>query len=789
MVTGTIAGENLYVRGIDAPTLTGTFSIFDALRAPHGVVETTAGELAVGGLEFETVHARVNIADTAHGSYTVTGAGNIIRNLALGAGGSWSVADGARSVRVDSLSLMMADSRWWLAQPATMLFDNGAVRVDSVDFRNGKGGTIGVAGSIPTQSAVDLRISASRVPLADVNQVVGRMSVPLSGFADLTARIGGTRDRPTIDATAALDSISISDVRIGRLMATARYANELAGVNLGVYQGDMQVLRAAADSLPLSISFSGIDTLPGRVRASATADNADLTLIQALMKGVSGVTGKVSGDMLLDGTWSQPNLSAKAVLSDASMRIDTLGVALTKVAGGLTFAGDTMYVDSLHAQSGGPKNTASLDGKVAFEKWSPNWFEIRLNLHDFEAYNRPVLATVFARTDSGPIQFRGTFKDDTLRGILNVDGGAIYLPDPKLVGKTFSLAESADTIGFNPRGVAASSLFDRATQNLKTDLTVHLGGTFKLSADYANIPLSGDLRIVPVTIPGVGRASGDIISRLAPEGTINADRGTYTVELFPFSSEFTVERGGTITFDRNPDWNGLLNISARHNVRPKGRPDVPIIVDVTDHVLSPKVTLRSDVSYLSQSDLLSYLIFGEPGFDLLGQAANRTGSAQAENLVSALLSPIVTSFASEQLRRTPLGRWVDQLRLEVTNPDASATAAGQNVVQSALFNTRLAGDKELLKDRVYLSVSTGLCGFNSTYRSETQQDFATAFRDQFGLGAEWRFKSTLHTGSSAQLASEPSTQALLCASGDAGLRGAAPTPRQYSLSFLKFWRW
>src|SRR5258708_6553389 len=581
--------------------------------------------------------------------------------------------------------------------------------------------------------------------MADVDRVAGWMQTPLLGLADLSARVGGTRSRPTIDATATLDSIVVSDVRIGRLMATARYANQRAAVDMGLYQGDRATFHAAGDSLPLSISFSGFDTLPGRVRATATADKADLALVQALLKGVSGVTGKLSGSLSLDGTWSQPNLSAKAVVSDAAMRIDTLGVRLASLGGGVTFARDALVVASLHAQSAGNGGMISLLGRVAFAKWSPSWFDLELRMADFEAYDRPERAVVVARTDSGPVRLFGSFTNDSLKGIINVNGGALYLPDPKLVGKTFAQAPiGGDSISAGLTSVASNALFDRATRNLSTDLNVHLGGSFKLSADYADIPLSGDLRIVPVTIAArtAGRASGDFISRLAPEGTMNADRGTYTVVLLPFTTAFQVERGSTITFDRNPDWNGLLNISARHNVRPKGRPDVPIFVDVTDHILSPHVTLRSDVAYLSQSDLLSYLMFGEPGFDLLGQAApNRTSGEQTVDLVAALLSPIASSVVTDQLRRTVLGRVLDQLRLETANGDVSAAPPGQSPLSTYLLQTRVAGDKELVNDRGYLTFSTGLCGFKPTQ----QQSFATAISDQLGLGAEWRFNATLHT--------------------------------------------
>jgi hypothetical protein len=63
---------------------------------------------------------------------------------------------------------------------------------------------------------------------------------------------------------------------------------------------------------------------------------------------------------------------------------------------------------------------------------------------------------------------------------------------------------------------------------------------------------------------------------------------------------------------------------------------------------------------------------------------------------------------------------------------------------------------------------------------------------QLGLAGnlEYRLSSALRSGSSLQASSEPSTQTLLCSpSADLALRGAAPTPRQYSLSYLKYWRW
>src|SRR5204863_2101296 len=135
----------------------------------------------------------------------------------------------------------------------------------------------------------------------------------------------------------------------------------------------------------------------------------------------------------------------------------------------------------------------------------------------------------------------------TLKGEVYVDRGAIYLPDPKIALKRFSALDSLDFFE-TPK----KTLFDRITENLETSLFAHIGGTFKLSADYADIPLSGDLSIVPVAQTDVARRSNSFTSRIAPVGTIVTNGGTYDLVFPPvFKRTFEVQRGGTVTFDRD----------------------------------------------------------------------------------------------------------------------------------------------------------------------------------------------------------------------------------------------
>jgi translocation and assembly module TamB len=777
VLTGAIAGDRLFIRGLGIDTLKGSFILNDVLRAPSGRVQANLLSVRLGGLDLDTVAAVINVIDSASSTFAVTGKTDRGDSLRLASTGGWTRVAGATTARVDSFALGFGSSRWRLEQPVTVVSDATIVRIDTLGLRSARGATIGLAGSAPVTGAIDMRLSAAGVPLSDVERVVGQINAPISGVADLTARMQGTREAPVIAVQSALDSILLSNVGIGRLVASGAYANNSATVNADIFQAGKRVFHGVADSLPLAVRWLSYDTLPGRVRFSATADSADFTLIQAFVEDISNVTGKISGSLLGDGTWRKPNLVAEARLNDGGLRIDTLGIALSKMYGHLKLANDTLRVDSVRANSGGPNSTAYVNGSVFFRDWTLHGFNLAMDMNDFLAYDRAELATVYARTLPGqPVTLTGTLGghlSDTLKGEVFVDRGAIYLPDPKLVLKRFS---ALDSLGFllAPR---RKTLLDRITDSLETNIQAHIGGAFKLSADYAEIPLTGDLTIVPVAVTDVARRSSDFTSRIAPVGTIvTAGGGTYTLFFtgIPFFSKtFDVERGGTITFDRDAQWNGKLNVTAKMVIQKPGKPDVPIAIDVTDRLLSPRVRPRSEAAFqISESDLISYIIFDQPGY-FEGFVQNRgTGVA------AAIFGPIATSATAELLRKQ-FFTFMDQFKLQ-TNVDSTGLSS-----TNLLYQTRLTGGKAF--GPFFASLSAGFCSFDQKYRGDV--GLGKAFRNQVGGNLEYRLKSSLTTGASWQFSLEPSTQDLQCSSSYNASLGIAPTPRQFSLSYLRFWRW
>jgi len=248
--------------------------------------------------------------------------------------------------------------------------------------------------------------------------------------------------------------------------------------------------------------------------------------------------------------------------------------------------------------------------------------------------------------------------------------------------------------------------------------------------------------------------------------------------VFPpvFSRRFDVQRGGTITFDRDAQWNGVLNVTARYVVRKPGQPEVPLAIDVTGRLLTPQVDPRSEAAWqISKSDVISYIAFEQPGFDLLGQ--NRTDAA------ASILAPVATSATAELLRRRFLSS-LDRFSVQTASVDQTGGITGTSLLNA----TRVTGGKEI--GPVFLSLSSGFCSFDQKYRTSSgNANLGQAFAQQLGGNVEYRLKSTLTKGASLQASVEPPTTELLCSSSYNASLGVAPTPRQLSLSFLQFFRW
>src|SRR5207245_10718504 len=144
---------------------------------------------------------------------------------------------------------------------------------------------------------------------------------------------------------------------------------------------------------------------------------------------------------------------------------------------------------------------------------------------------------------------------------------------------------------------------------------LEMGSDAWLRSDEANIQLAG-------TVTLTKRRDAYLIS-----GTLQAPRGTYRLKVGPVTREFVVTQG-TVHYFGTPDQDAGLDIEAKHVVHPvptTGFPndDITVVAHITGTLIVPKVTLAAEKQDLSQTELISLLLFGKRSEDLAGATVGR----------------------------------------------------------------------------------------------------------------------------------------------------------------------
>ena len=191
--------------------------------------------------------------------------------------------------------------------------------------------------------------------------------------------------------------------------------------------------------------------------------------------------------------------------------------------------------------------------------------------------------------------------------------------------------------------------------------------------------------------------------------------------------------------------------------------DVKILAHITGTTSSPQAEFSSGERYaLSQTEILSYLIFGQPNFGGANdvQSRNAVASAMLPSLGTVLESAITNQI-----------RWVDQVTIQ-TGGTADRTT-DPNAQNSALYGSRFGFGKQI-GDKTYVSANAGLCWLQSASSSSQ-----TSFSQSLGVSVEQRLSDRFYL----QASMEPSSAALLC-KPDGGI---GSRPQQYGFDLFREW--
>ncbi len=498
--------------------------------------------------------------------------------------------------------------RWGLTAPARIGWHRGRITVSTVSLADGQGASLRMEGHwnfSDQKGQGSLRVSALPLDLVDASgavQLRGRADLDLAArctalcTADGDASLWGAMftwrqpDRATIQ-------VPISSWTM-RLNAAPKAFGVVSRLSLAKGFGAAR----ATVTLPITLGVPFQWPPTGPVQGKFLLNIGHYMPAATQLHGVTaGLGWQLGANLQLAGTWEHPAWSGSADLKDAAVYVPQAGISVTGISAQFRAQGNHVTISQFHANSGA--GSIGGQGAVTLSGFAPSHYRMQVTGKDFSVLNLPevtaaVAPNILIEGDRRRISITGDVAADQLR-ILGSQIGGVRPSRDVVFAK--APAESG-------RGPA-----------LNVSLRVALGDDAKVIMGGLQSGLQGELRV------GVKDGQPPQL-----EGTLHMVNGSYQI----YGKNLKFSRG-VIRFHGPPNLAALDVLALRH-IAPTGlamsQESVQAGVQVTGTLQSPQVQLYS-VPAMSDTDVLSYLLFGYPASGL--QSQNTLLAAAASQIFSA----------------------------------------------------------------------------------------------------------------------------------------------------------
>ena len=619
-----------------------------------------------------------------------------------------------RSFGFDSLAVLLPGAVWFLEGPTELLMSDSLTRVANLRLVSSRGpGRIGIDGQLPRHGRGTANIQLESVPLSGIYALLQRDTVGIGGYVTATVGIEGSRAEPVYHGSFALSEGSFGTFRTPFLDGRVEYASRRLEAALNLWRSGQPILTVNAD-LPLDLALTRVPRrrMPDTLAVTARADSVDLSVLEALTPMVRDVRGGFSTDLGIRGTWDAPRLSGGLRIANAAAFIPALNVRYEGITGRLTMSGDSIHVDTLTVRGG--QGSAAVGGAIRLEQLGRPTLALRIDAREFRALD---LRGFLSVTASGRLALDGPVFGSTLTGRGTVTSGQWYFADlvrkrvididapwaATLIDTSLAATIRRQRLGAEFESVFLDSLGIR-------DLDLVMGSDVWLRSNEANIQLTGTVRM--------NKERSDY--RLT--GTLQAPRGVYRLTVGPVTREFTVTQG-TVRYFGTPDLDAELDIEARHIVHPVSTAgatpeDITVIARIRGTLLVPQLTLEAEGRELAQSEIISYLLFGQPTADQADQGL------VVRNALASLSGEFERAIVSD------LGVPLDYIEIRPID----AAQRGRSI------GIRFAAGWQV-GDKTFLVVKGGFCDPGQQVSAGQSSGIGVGL--QFRLSPEWRAEASV----------------------------------------------
>jgi translocation and assembly module TamB len=611
---GDATGKSLIVQGNSVRNLKANYSWVDVGTKSSTIkASMRADTVTAYGFAFDSLAGDLTYL-APNGTLALRVRQGSQREYALS--GDFKVDKERNDLRLNDVVLRFDSTSWRSTHPSVIHFGTAGIEVVNLELENGPGRRIYANGLLPSKGEANFDLQVKDFAVENVAELL-QSDVLLTGRLNLDAHVSGNAEDPRIAGKIDFVKGTYNEALVPEVHGTFSYANKQLTTDAAVQDTLGKTVASIKGTVPINLALSGVTgsrLLELPINATLVSDSLPLGLIPQFTTAVTDVGGRALGNVTVSGTLKQPALKGNLTLSDVHFKLAATGAVLEHVNGSVRMTGDTVYVDSIVGIANGP---VRVSGSVAVGDWRVPRFDLSLGASDAQLLNNESgeIHVDAALMISGPITA------PVVTGNVTVLHGVLYVPSSrgkKVIGAGDpSLFAVVDTAVKVQRELfpAESPLF----RNLRMDVAFHVERNTWVRSRDANVEVFTD---GPMQLQVLGDA-------LTLTGAVDADRGEYTF----LSKRFQIKRGSAL-FIGTPDLNPTLQITAEYVVKqPSGATNIRVLIGGT--LENPRISLESDAQPpLSQSDLLSYLAFGERSSTLLQFNQTSLSGGQGGNLLN-----------------------------------------------------------------------------------------------------------------------------------------------------------
>ncbi|HEY8794295.1 MAG TPA: translocation/assembly module TamB domain-containing protein [Gemmatimonadaceae bacterium] len=685
-VRGRLSAENIIARGNGLHRAMIEYAVTNG-GTPHMryIVGGSIDSLSASGFALDSATIQATYAEP---SGTIELAVYQDSGYVYRAGAEFLLSLDSSQVMWRSLSLQLDTAQWVAAVPGLVQWGKHGIRVHDLDLRDGTNGRIYANGDLPVDGPMNMVVELTGLQVANLVGLA-ESDLAATGIIDFKAKIAGTQRAPTMHGAFSVMGASYRNAPLPDLRDAFQYADEKLVSHADLIRNGGQTLARLDVDAPVNLALEGVTgprVLDAPLKADFIADSLPLDALPRFTDIVSNVHGRVVGAVAVRGTGTKPLVLGQLGLDFATFKLEPLGVTMKDIGGLMHMTGSVIVIDTIGGKSG--EGVLNMSGKIGIADARNPTFDIKFSATDATVLDNDV-GELHANAN---IAMKGPMDGVSVSGRARIVHGTVYIPNgngPRQVD-----IDDPAVLGV----VDTSDVRMQKIVNTESPLLENMTIDVKLSVARDTWARSPDANIEFYTQGPLTVLKNKEDEGVSLDGVVNTERGEYAF----LGRRFVLSHGSAI-FTGGQDLNPLLQLGAQYTIQPAGRPALNINIAINGTARKPVVLLSSDAQPpLSQSDLLSYLAFGQSSTSLLNSSGNSGVSGGGSG--NGTLVGSAAALATRQLTATALGVMTRQFAataarslgadvFTITPADVPEQGLSLNGVQTVLAGTQIEAGK------------------------------------------------------------------------------------------------